>query len=481
GQFDDADTHVLSLDAGTGAIVWESPRLAGRAMQGVVTDDSSTLYLSAVSGAHGSDKGFLSSPISGKGFGAGVYRDPRILSLDLDSGEILWEVKFDREVRLQHADGVRVGDEQPYDLGVYHRPFVVDRMLCVTYSGVRCLNRFTGATVWDQTFSVVEDDLARAYAPPVILGGTLFATGANRIYAFDLRSGERLWRSKKANVLAEIQVDEATVYSQLGGRFYHLGRERWVWKGEFGVMAVDRQTGKTRWRFDDAKGAISNLHYESDRIWFADTHRLYALDRRTGKKVLRAKHRMKSAPSFLVLNSRGHFVLVADDEVAAFDRRGVRLWSEHHPAPAPGAWQKASAQLFQVSGSLLRIASMAVSVAGGLLPAMPTVAGVTVVSSKSIARTATSSAGNQLSAAGEAMVAEDDYEELLNAYQYFLTADSQGHEDEVEIYLAAVDINSGETVRLTPLPAASPQIVIDDARGTLIQASGDTLTSLPIR
>ena len=51
----------------------------------------------------------------------------------------------------------------------------------------------------------------------------------------------------------------------------------------------------------------------------------------------------------------------------------------------------------------------------------------------------------------------------------------------MQIYLAAVDINSGETVRLTPLPAASPQIVIDDARGTLIQANGDTLTSLPIR
>ena len=46
-------------------------------------------------------------------------------------------------------------------------------------------------------------------------------------------------------------------------------------------MAVDRRTGKTRWRFDDAKGAISNLHYEPDRIWFADARRLYAVENET--------------------------------------------------------------------------------------------------------------------------------------------------------------------------------------------------------
>ena len=253
-------------------------------------------------------------------------------------------------------------------------------------------------------------------------------------------------------MLPEIQVDEDTVYSQLGGRFFHLGKERWVWKGEFGIMAVDRRTGKTRWRFDDAKGAISNLHYEPDRIWFADARRLYAVDRKTGKRLLRTRHGMRAPPTFVVVNSLGQLVLVADDEVAAFDRRGRELWAVYHPAPGPGAWKRASAGLFQVSGSMLRIASMAVSVAGGMLPALPAVAGVSVISSSTIARTATRSAGDQLVSAGESMEAETDYETLESLHQYFLTTQDKGE----QIYLAAVNIDTGQTVGYVPLPSASP-------------------------
>jgi hypothetical protein len=179
----------------------------------------------------------------------------------------------------------------------------------------------------------------------------------------------------------------------------------------------------------------------------------------------------------VVVNSLGQLVLVADDEVAAFDRRGRELWAVYHPAPGPGAWKRASAGLFQVSGSMLRIASMAVSVAGGMLPALPAVAGVSVISSSTIARTATRSAGDQLVSAGESMEAETDYETLENLHQYFLTTQDKGE----RIYLAAVNIDTGQTVGYVPLPSASPDIVIDDERGLLLQADGDTLTALRIR
>jgi outer membrane protein assembly factor BamB len=475
GAFDDSDTHVLAIDADSGTLLWESPRLEGRAVQGVITEDGATAYVATVQEAHGDDRGMLASPISGKGFGAGVYREPRLHSLDLASGEVLWRAGFGRDVRMQPA-AARYRGERPFDFGNYHRPLVVERMLCVTYYGLRCLNRLTGATIWDQEFPVVEDDLALAYARPVVAGEVIYATGNNRIQAFDRVSGERLWRSKKANVLPELLIEGDTLYSQLGGRFFHLGNERWVWKGEFGVMAIDRTTGKTRWRFDDAKGAITNLHIEAGMIWFADKQRIHALEKQSGKRILRQKHGMQDPPVFMVVNRHGHRVLISDDEVVAFDLDGKRLWSIRHPAPEPGAWQQASAQLFQLSGNLLRITSMAVSVTSGLIPSVP-IGGVNIISGKSVVKAATRSAGNQLSEAGESLADEDAYTGLEDSYQYFLTA-RQGEE---QIYLATVDINEGRTVGLTPLPSASPEIVIDDERGMLLQAEGATLTSLPIR
>ena len=475
GAFDDSDTHVLAIDADTGTLLWESPRLEGRAVQGVITEDGATAYIAAVQEAHGDDRGMLASPISGKGFGAGVYREPRLHSLDLASGEVLWRAGFGRDVRMQPA-AARYRGERPFDFGNYHRPLVIERMLCVTYYGIRCVNRLTGATIWDQEFPVVEDDLALAYARPVVAGEMIYATGKNRIQAFDLVSGERLWRSKKANVLPELLIEDDTIYSQLGGRFFHLGNERWVWKGEFGVMAIDRTTGKTRWRFDDAKGAITNLHIETGKIWFADKQRIHALEKQSGKRILRRKHGMQAPPVFMVVNQHGHRVLISDDQVVAFDLDGTRLWSIRHPAPEPGAWQQASAQLFQLSGNLLRITSMAVSVTSGLIPSVP-IGGVNIISGKSVVKAATRSAGNQLSEAGESLADEDAYTGLEDSYQYFLTA-RQGEE---QIYLATVDINAGRTVGLTPLPSASPEIVIDDERGMLLQAEGATLTSLPIR
>lgn len=475
GAFDDADTHVLALGVDDGLLQWESSRLEGKAVQGVITEDGGTAYVTAVGEAHGDDRGMLASPISGKGFGAGVYQEPRLVSIQLADGVVNWRVGFGRDVRMQPATAPYRG-ERPFDFDNYHRPLVVDGMVCVTYYGIRCLDRITGATLWERKFPVVEDSLALAYARPVVAGKVIYVTGDNRIHALDLTDGDRLWRSKKANVLPELLVDDETIYAQLGGRFFHLGNERWVWKGEFGVLAVDRERGKTRWRFDNAKGAITNLHIEDGLIWFADKNRLYALDKRTGKRALRVKHGMATPPVFTVINRHGHRVLISDDEVAAFDLTGTRLWAIHHPPPTPGAWQRASAQLFRLSGNLLRITSMAVSMTSGLIPSVP-IGGVNIISGKSVVKRATRSAGNSLSETGQGMADEDNYAALEDSYQYFITTRKR---DE-RIFLATVDVNAGRTVGLTPLPAVSTAIVIDDERGLLLQADAETLTAIPIR
>lgn len=475
GAFDDADTHVLALSVDDGLLLWESPRLEGRVVQGVITEDSSTAYITTVGEAHGDDRGMLASPISGKGLGAGVYREPRLLSLNLVDGHINWRAGFRRNVRMRPA-AARYRGERPFDFGNYHRPILVGSMLCVTYYGVRCLNRLTGATIWDREFPVVEDSLALAYARPVVAGEVIYLTGDNRIHAHDLLSGDRLWRSKKANLLPELLIDDDMLYSQLGGRFFHLGNERWVWKGEFGVMGVDRDTGKTRWRFDDAKGAITNLHIENDLVWFADRNRLFALDKRSGKQLLRVKHRMEETPVFMVINLHGHRVLISDDEVVAFDLSGTRIWAIRHPAPTPGAWRRVSEQLSQLSGNLLRITSMAVSMTSGLIPSVP-IGGVNIISGKSVVKRATRSVGNSLSVTGKNITDEESYAALEDSYQYFITTRLR---DE-RIFLATVDVNAGTTVGMTPLPAASTDIVIDDQRGLLLQAEGSTLTAVSIR
>lgn len=484
GRFGDASTHLLSLRKVDGGLIWESPALEGAVLQGVIDRERERLIVVTVPEPHGDDSGLLGDVLPGKGIRSGLRREPVLNAVDLVSGRVLWRRPFGREVRLRPAveyAAEQQGDgRRPFDLDGYHPPFLHGDMVCVTYRGVACFDWGTGETVWEQKFDVIEDELGLAYARPLITGGQLLASGGNRVYAFDPLSGRRMWRSAKSDYFPELLADDDSVYAQLGGRFYDLDSEKWVWKGQFGAMAMDRRTGKTRWRFAKADDSVTNVLISGNRVWLADEDRLYALDRRSGSRRVRARHGLESRPIFAVANDRGEIVLISESEAAAFTGDGDRVWRVSHPPPRPGPWQRLSAQLLWVSGTLIRLGSTAVSVSGGLVPSIPAVPvagmGLKLFSSKKLVTGAAGRVEETLMDKADKLSEAPEYSELVERYHYFLTA-VDGRED---LAIATVDINSGTTVNVMAIPAAAPDMVIDEERGLLLQPDGTRLSALRI-
>jgi outer membrane protein assembly factor BamB len=429
----------------------------------------------------------LSNALPGKGIGSGLSREPVLVALDLASGKILWQRPFGRRIRLRPVVEY-VPDEneardalRPFDLNGYHLPFLVGDLVCVTYRGVDCYRAATGELMWQRRFPVVEDDLALAYANPLIDGHQLLATGNNRVYAVELATGDLLWRSSKSDYLPEIMADDELVYAQLGGRFFDLDRERWVWRGEFGAMAIDRSSGKKRWRFDDANDSVTNLLVLDDRVWLADEDRLISLSRSTGEVRLRVRHGLKDAPAFAVLNASKQLVLVSQSTAAAFDiNSGEQIWQVRYPPPRPGVWRRLSAQLLQVSGTLLKLGSTAVSLSSGLVPSVPAIpvaGGLKLFSTSKLVSRTTGRVGGQFSDAAETLTQATEFADRGEHFQYFLT-EVKGYDG---VVMATVDINTGETVGLVALPASTPDIVVDAPASLLYQAEGAQLRAVPLR
>jgi outer membrane protein assembly factor BamB len=484
GRFGDASTHVLSLRKADGGLVWESPALEGAVLQGVIDRGRERLIVVTVPEPHGDDSGVLGDMLPGKGIRSGLRRAPVLNAVDMVSGGVLWTRPFGRQIRLRPTAEFAVESpddgRRPFDLDSYHPPFLLADMVCVTYRGVACFDWGTGEPVWEQKLDVIEDELGLAYAPPLVLDGQLLASGGNRVYAFDPLSGRRLWRSARSDYFPELQADDDSVYAQLGGRFYDLDAEKWVWKGKFGAMAMDRRTGKTRWRFAKGDDSVTNLLVIGNRVWLADEDRLYALDRRSGSRRVRARHGLDDRPMFAVANARGEIVLISESGAAAFTGDGDRVWRVSHPPPRPGPWKRLSAQLLWVSGTLIRLGSTAVSVSGGLVPSIPAVPvagmGLKLFSSKKLVTGAAGRVEETLMEAANALADAPEYSQRVERYQYFLTS-VEGSDD---LAIATVDISSGTTVNVVPIPAAAPNMVLDEERGLLLVADGVRLSALRI-
>ncbi len=88
------------------------------------------------------------------------------------------------------------------------------------------------------------------------------------ISAFDARNGNKLWSS------AETVQSNSYCYSD--GLVYAVTNKS--------VVAIDAQSGSTKWSFTTAYASISNPLVISDGIVYAATDRIYALDSKTGSK-----------------------------------------------------------------------------------------------------------------------------------------------------------------------------------------------------
>ncbi len=486
GAFADRDTNILALDYATGEIVWESRILQGKILQGAMDDSEKVFYFTSVEKPHGDDRGFLSGALGRKGIGSGYKQVPYLSALDVNSGRLLWTQPFEKAVLMRPSQGNQLDEKadwtytRPFDLGLYHPPLLSGSLVCLTYLGIDCYDARTGNPVWKHRFSVIEDELALSYANPLVEGDTIITSGDHRVRAYDLASGKLLWKSKKFDIVSELTLDREVVYGQLGGQFFDIDKEKWKWKGDFGVVALDRNTGKTLWKYEDADDASTNMLVYGDKIWLADKKDLIALDRFDGRVLFRLKHGFEEPPVFAALNEVGQVVLVGDGEAAAFEPDlGTKVWYVQHEPVGPGAWSRFSTALMHATGNVLKFGTFLLSHGVASLPSLAVPIGSVnfkIVSSKKIVTTSAGRSARRLtyhSGASETGVGNAN---LSGNFQYFVTR-SKGAK---KVNLAMLNLSTGQTERMIRLDADHPNLVIDEGNNKIYENFGQRLLAMPL-
>jgi outer membrane protein assembly factor BamB len=175
------------------------------------------------------------------------------------------------------------------------RVFVASRK-----GGLFALDLATGKRIW--RFAMGED-LENSWgwdfwlSSPAVSRGIVYAgSGDGHLYAIDARSGKERWRFKTANrVRSSPAIADGVVYfGSRDGRIY----------------ALDAQTGKAKWTFEIDGFSIDSVKEGYDRLSINSTPSLsadglfvgsrdgheYALDRRTGKLRWKFGHKVTFVP-----------------------------------------------------------------------------------------------------------------------------------------------------------------------------------------
>ncbi len=164
----------------------------------------------------------------------GVPGEERILCLDAETGESLWERKFEVLYKISYPAGPRA------------TPLVdEDVVYCLGAMGhLHCLNVADGTTVWKKDFMKefgMERPLVWGWsAHPMIDGNKLICLVGGKdagVVAFDKKTGAEIWRSVDAE---EIGYAPPVLYESNGKR------QLIVWH-DVAVRGLDPATGKKLW------------------------------------------------------------------------------------------------------------------------------------------------------------------------------------------------------------------------------------------
>lgn len=486
GAFNDRDTNILALDEKTGEIVWESRLLEGKILQGALSESKELLFFTTVVNPHGDDRGFLSGTLGRKGLGSGFKQQPYLNAMEVATGKVLWQRAFHEAVPMspsrarQLDENAEWSDIRSFDLSLYRQPFATDKLVCLTYAGINCYHARTGEPAWQDRFSVIKNDLALSYSNPMKDQKNIITTGEKRVRAYDLNSGKLVWRSRRFGIIPELMVGKQLVYGQLGGRFFNFHKEKWQWKGKFGVFALNKATGKTVWKYNNANDAISNLLVYRRNIWLADEHRLIALDRFDGDKQFSLRHKFKRPPVYIALNEVGHILVVGEGEAAAFDpQQGKLLWHVQHPPVGPGAWRRFSMALLHASGNILKFGSFVLARGGSLMPSLSIPLGTVdfkIINTKRIVANSLGRSGRRMTYQSGSTGSGVGNANLSGNYQYFVTQPKgQKH-----VALAVVNLSRGKTERMIRMDADRPNLVIDEGNNKIFEIFGRQIVALPL-
>ncbi|RKQ34307.1 PQQ-binding-like beta-propeller repeat protein [Oceanobacillus halophilus] len=119
---------------------------------------------------------------------------------------------------------------------------------------------------------------------PVVVGNKLFVGNHNSgdLFAFDVVTGEELWRNKAPNwIHSEMIYQDDIVYVGFGNRFFQDNGIRGT--GESGLLALDADSGDILWKYNTDGEVMPTPAYYDGAVYIAtgDRH-LYKLDSKTG-------------------------------------------------------------------------------------------------------------------------------------------------------------------------------------------------------
>lgn len=473
GQYKDSESSVLAIDPAGGERLWESPTLKERVLSVVPDLDRNRLLLISAKDPHGKGGGHFE-------------REPRLSMLDTSTGKIVWRSDFGRDVRLspvfppekREKEGEKE-NEKPYltfNLAAYHPPLFHGDKLFLLYDGIRCYRASDGHLLWQKKFDVFEGDLSKSYAEPVFDQENVYLAGEGAVRAFRLADGKQVWKTDDFGVVTELSSDDKVIYGKLGGQFYDFEDNEWDLKGPYGVVALNRANGKKLWKWDNGDDGITNLLIFGDRVYFADSDSVIALDRTRGKRVYKAPHHFARNPRFIALNEAGHLVLNGDEDAGSFDyAEGRRIWAHHLEPPGVGFWKRLGVVFLATTGAVVTAGSYAVAMNQGLLPAVPSQVSRIFNYKNALIRMGKGAGKGLLGASGN-LLQITRYAQLDGSHQYFFTKLPQGGKG-----LLGVNLTTGALDQSLPLQENNVELLVSESQGRVFQADGSHLVAYELQ
>ena len=249
------------LDFVTGETLWNTGALIGSNLAGYpLPGGVEVIFVREISGA--------------KGIKPGTY----LSKFSLADGVEVWSTRIGNVGVLPKHPMNDSGFIPAMDLSGHPEPLVADGKFILAAGDLWAFNLETGEQLWRYKLKAGNAALKNTYAQPVIDGGVLVVTGRDRLVAVNLDSGEELWSAKLGKApLPEVIVTDSHYLVRMGGTFSN--GKKLIQQKPFGVAAVSK-SGAIDWRWKKAKQSITNIAYLDDAgmVAVADKQTLYGFD-----------------------------------------------------------------------------------------------------------------------------------------------------------------------------------------------------------
>lgn len=347
-------TRVEAVDIFTGEQIWRSEKLKGSLMQTAVDPQANLLAVVLAKDTKNRARD-------------GFKRRPMVHVLALSDGDEKWKYEVG-EVEMMPTHWPDDEDtEVEFTLDNYYPPVFVDGRLYLFYDGVTSIDAQGGRERLRERYRVNEEGLALTEAQPIFAESVIYVSGRGHIRAISRDTGDTIWEAKDLGVTPEMILGDNVIYVRTGGLFTRLKDGENVYRGPYGISAVDTHTGKILWRFKGADKGITNIVIpDRTRIAIADRDDLILVDTQNGKRVNRISHQIERA-SFGLLNESGNIVVGGQSEIAAFDpSSGRELWRARHTPPGRGILKTITAIAARAASLYFRFGGTATTAVRGV-------------------------------------------------------------------------------------------------------------------